>query len=96
MLSPFSEGNFKYSEEGRRPAVPKQNEKPMMGSKTTKNFVTQNAVENIMSVPKKPEKNMVDTRNGHVMPLEESGLQPKYRDRKVSSNNLEILKNVFS
>lgn len=68
--------------------MPKQNEKPMMGLKTTKNFVTQNAVENIMSVPKKPEKNMVDTRNGHVMPLEESGLQPKYRERKVSKTKI--------
>lgn len=85
----FSESNFKYPEENRRPPVPKQNEKPMMGLKTTKNFITQNAVENIMSVSKKPQKNMVDTRNGHVMPLEESGLEPKYRDRKVSRNDNE-------
>ena len=58
VLLSFEEGEFKYPDE-RRPAVPKQNEKPMMGLKTTKNFVTQNAVENIMSVPKKPQKNMV-------------------------------------
>ena len=35
-----------------RPAVPKHNEKPVMGMKTQKNFITSNAVENINSLPK--------------------------------------------
>merc|ERR1712243_124205 len=53
-----------------------------MGLKTTKDFITTNAVENIMSVPKKPEKNFVDTRGGDKQPLEPSGLEPRYIHKK--------------
>jgi len=74
---------FKYpDDESRRPAVPKQTDKPVMGLRTTKNFITQNAVENIMSVPKKPEKNFVDTRGGDKQALERSGMEPKYVHKK--------------
>lgn len=65
-------------EERRRPAVPRHAEKPVMGLKTNKNFITNNAVENIMSVPKKPAANFVDTRDGKKHELEPSGLVPKY------------------
>ena len=72
-------------EERKRPAVPKAKDSPpLMGIKTTKNFITTNAVENIMAVPKKPAKNFADTRHGDTFPLEESGLVPKYRNKKVS------------
>ena len=40
----------------RKPAVPSRHEKPLMGIKTSKNFVTANAVDNILSVPNKPLK----------------------------------------
>jgi len=53
-----------------------------MGIKSTKNFITTNAVENIMSVPKKPAANFVDTKKGDTQPLEISGLVPKYLKRK--------------
>lgn len=35
----------------RRQSVPKRNEKPVMGLKTTKDFLVANAVENILAVP---------------------------------------------
>ncbi|XP_072179137.1 enkurin-like [Diadema setosum] len=74
---------FKYPDEDtRRPAVPKREEKPLMGLKSNKNFVTTNAVENIMSVPKKPAANFVDTVNGATHPLTPSGLMPKYVKKK--------------
>ena len=53
-----------------------------MGLRSTKNFVTTNAVENIMSVPKKPEKKFVDTRIGSTHNLDPSGLTPKYVNKK--------------
>lgn len=74
---------FTYPDEARRrPAVPRRDDQPLMGLKTTKDFITTNAVENIMSVPKKPEKNFVDTRGGDKQPLDPSGLEPKYIHKK--------------
>ena len=78
------EKDFKYEDEDRKkPAVPKRDDQPIFGLKTNKNFITSNAVENIMSVPKKPEKNYVDTKKGDKNPLEPSGLEPKYIHKKV-------------
>jgi len=74
-------------EERKRPPVPRaQDAPPLMGMKTTKNFITTNAVENIMAVPKKPAANLADTRHGDIFPLEESGLVPKYRNKKDFGN----------
>ena len=70
--------------------MPAQQDKPIMGLKTTKDFITQNAVENIMSVPKKAEKNFVDTRGGNKQPLEPSGLEPVYVHRKVGNRMFKI------
>lgn len=80
----FTEQKFEYPDRDRsRPAVPKQTEKPLLGLKTTKDFIKQNAVENIMSVPKAPTKNYVDTRNGARHALQPSGLEPVHLRRKV-------------
>ena len=56
-----------------------------MGLKTTKNFIKNNAIENIMSVAAKPAKNMVDTKGGDKQPLPNSGLEPKYVHKKVTA-----------
>ena len=64
--------------------MPKHNEAPLMGISTNKNFITTNAVEMIMSVPGKPERNFVDTKKGDKQSLEPSGLHPKYVNKKVS------------
>lgn len=55
-----------------------------MGLKTTKNFITTNAVQNVTSVPKLPEKIYVDTKRGDKHSLEPSGLEPYYTNKKVS------------
>jgi len=74
---------FKYpDEETRKPLVPKKEDRPLMGLKSNKNFITTNAVENIMSVPKRPAANFVDTAKGSTHPLEPSGLVPKYLNKK--------------
>lgn len=54
-----------------------------MGLKTSKNFITTNAVQNITSVPRQPQKVYVDTRGGHKNLLEPSGLEPVYTNKKV-------------
>ncbi|XP_061185691.1 enkurin-like [Saccostrea echinata] len=74
---------FHYPDENRRrPPVPKVDDKPLMGLKTSKNFITTNAVQNITSVPKQPQKVYVDTRGGHKNLLEPSGLEPVYTNKK--------------
>ena len=65
-----------------------------MGLKTTKDFIKKNAVENIMSVAKKPAKAFADTRNGDTFPLNPSGLEPKYVHKKVSNIQIKQLEKV--
>lgn len=49
ILAALTEKQFKYPDSNsRRPAVPKKDEKPLMGLQSKKNFITSNAVENIM------------------------------------------------
>lgn len=71
---------FKYGdEETRRPPVPSKNDPaPLMGIRSNKNFVTENALENVTAIPKKPNKIYCDTRNGEKHLLEPSGLEPNY------------------
>lgn len=83
---------FKYpDEERKRPSVPKKQEQPLMGLKTNKNFITTNAVQNITSVPKKPEKIFVDTKKGDKNYLEPSGLEPVYIHKKDYGNKPQYL-----
>jgi hypothetical protein len=63
-----------------------------MGLRTTKNFITQNAVENIMAVPKKPQKVYVDTRRGDKHCLVPSGLEPVFLHKKDFGETPEYIK----
>jgi len=45
----YKVNEFKYKEQERKPTVPKKDEKPIMGLKSSKNFIISNAVENILS-----------------------------------------------
>merc|ERR1712070_855024 len=47
----------------RKPTVPTRSEKPVMGLVTSKNFITCNAVENILAVPKKTDVRQVSCMN---------------------------------
>jgi hypothetical protein len=59
------DSTFKYPDEAtRRPAVPRHNEQPQMGAKSSQNFITTNAVTNIMSVPRQPPSKFVDAPQG--------------------------------
>ena len=80
----FAEVEFHYTDEERkRPEVPKKEEQPLMGLKSTKDFITTNAVQNITSVPKRPEKIFVDTKKGDKNYLDPSGLEPVFVHKKV-------------
>lgn len=58
-------------------------DRPLLGVKTSKNYVSQNAIDAIMAVPRKPERNYVDTRRGDKFSLDTSGLAPIYVRKKV-------------
>lgn len=77
-----------YKHDGpKKPPVPDPfKDRPLLGIKTNKNFISQNAVDTIMTVPKKPENNLVDTRNGDKFPLYPSGLAPVYIKKKDFGN----------
>ena len=49
IRSPTMTSPLKNPEIDPKPAVPKKDEKPIMGLKTNKNFVVTNAVENILA-----------------------------------------------
>ena len=51
----------KFSRPGaKKVAVPKRDEKPIMGLVSDKNFIVSNAVENILAAPKLPVNNEKD------------------------------------
>jgi len=84
---------FHYpDEDSKRPLVPRKEDRPIMGIKTTKDFIKQNAVENIMSVAKKPAKIFVDTKKGDTQPLDPSGLEPRYVLKKDFGQTPEYIK----
>lgn len=68
---------FTYTDENaRKPKVPAREEKPVFGLVTTKNFVTANAIENILMEKKTPADKNVDW-----LKKEEYGKVPAYLDQ---------------
>ena len=57
----------------KKPAVPRRDEKPVMGLQTTKNFLVANAVENILAVPKK-----IDDEEPRYVLKRDYGKVPEY------------------
>ena len=53
-----------------------------MGKKTTRNFLTTNAIENITAIPKKPMQKYVDSPQGASHKLVGSGLLPEFIHKK--------------
>lgn len=64
--------DFKYNDT-RKSKVPDKRERPVMGIKTSKNFITANAVEAILQVPK-----VVDNGELNYMKKEDFGKIPSY------------------
>ena len=67
----------------RKPDVPTRSDVPLMGLHSNKDFVKTNVVETTMSEPRKPKPIYADTKRGHRQLLEDSGLVPKYIQKKV-------------
>ena len=59
-----------------KPPVPKRDEKPVMGLVSQKNFITANAVDNILAVPKKPLSKEVN-----YLKKQDYGKTPAYMSR---------------
>ncbi|KAK6492269.1 enkurin-like isoform X2 [Huso huso] len=81
----------KLCDDQKKPRVPLRTDHPVMGIQTKKNFIKTNAVEMIMSVPKKPQPNYVDTRRGDKQLLDTSGLVPKFTNKKDYGQTPEYL-----
>lgn len=66
----------------KKPSLPAKNEVPMCGMVTTKNFITENALEIITSLPKKVPQKYCDTRKGDKHLLLPSGFKPHFIQKK--------------
>ncbi|CAI9727695.1 Hypothetical predicted protein [Octopus vulgaris] len=66
----------------KKPSLPSKDNVPMCGMKTTKNFITENAIEIITSLPKKVTQKYCDTRNGDKHLLLPSGIKPLFIQKK--------------
>ncbi|XP_052451965.1 enkurin isoform X1 [Carassius gibelio] len=90
---PAFEKPFKYEDDElhSKPPVPARTDKPLMGLHSNKNFIKTNAVENIMTVPRKPQPVYAYTKKGDKQLLENSGLVPKYIKKKDYGQTPEYL-----
>ncbi|XP_060104047.1 enkurin-like [Heteronotia binoei] len=62
--------------------VPPRTEHPIMGIQSRKNFITANAAEAILQVPRKPARACIDMRKGDRFLIDDSGLVQKYLKKK--------------
>eukprot|EP00290_Baffinella_frigidus_P003101 CAMPEP_0180171402 /NCGR_PEP_ID=MMETSP0986-20121125/34395_1 /TAXON_ID=697907 /ORGANISM="non described non described, Strain CCMP2293" /LENGTH=237 /DNA_ID=CAMNT_0022123265 /DNA_START=248 /DNA_END=961 /DNA_ORIENTATION=+ len=76
VRNPAAVGVAMRSTEKMKPTVPRRDEKPVMGLISQKNYITANAVDNILAVPKKPQ-----SREVNYLAKQDYGLVPKYLDR---------------
>lgn len=72
-LPPQLASSFMRSDGSSKPLVPRREDKPVMGLRTSKNFITANAVEAILSVPQMPQNDGVD-----YISKEDYGKVPEY------------------
>lgn len=72
-LAKATKFSYPEQENERKPALPKRDEAPAMGLKTTKNFVISNALENILS-----ESTAKNTESAETLKHAEFGKVPQY------------------
>lgn len=77
-------GRFNRTGGRRKAAVPRRDERPVYGLKTSKNFVVSNAVENILAAPK-----MVDNGRLDYTKKEDYGRVPAYLNEVKAQINEE-------
>jgi 23S rRNA pseudoU1915 N3-methylase RlmH len=76
VSNPAQVGVAKRSAAMEKPGVPRRDEKPVMGLVSQKNYITANAVDNILAVPKKPASNEVN-----YLAKQDYGQVPQYLSR---------------
>ena len=69
----------------RKAPVPRAHDAPKMAVRSEKNFIQSNALDVVLTVPKRAERKFVDDRFGDTFSLDPSGLTPKYLMKKVPS-----------
>jgi hypothetical protein len=76
VRNPSAVGVAKRSTSKEKPTVPRRDEKPVMGLVSQKNYITANAVDNILAVPKKPVSTDVN-----YLQKQDYGQVPQYLSR---------------
>jgi len=77
----------------KKPSVPRANDNTYAKNQNqSKDFISNNAIENINSVARKPNASYVDTKMGHRNDLLSSGLVPNYTLKKDFGKIPEYLK----
>jgi archaellum component FlaC len=76
VRNPGALGVAKRSTAKEKPSVPRRDEKPVMGLVSQKNYITANAVDNILAVPKRPVSKEVN-----YLQKQDYGQVPAYLDR---------------
>jgi len=76
VRNPSAVGVAKRTTAKDKPTVPRRDEKPVMGLVSQKNYITANAVDNILAVPKKPISNEVN-----YLQKQDYGQVPMYLSR---------------
>ena len=67
----------------RKAPVPRAHDAPKMAVRSEKNFIQSNALDVVLTVPKRAERKFVDDRFGDTFSLDPSGWTPKYLMKKV-------------
>mmetsp|Transcript_54148 Transcript_54148/g.132377 ORF Transcript_54148/g.132377 Transcript_54148/m.132377 type:complete len:238 (-) Transcript_54148:320-1033(-) len=76
IRNPAAVGVTRRNTEHVKPTVPPRSDRPVMGLVSQKNYVTANAVDNILAVPKKPVSNEIN-----YLKKADYGQTPQYLDR---------------
>ncbi|KAJ8396790.1 hypothetical protein AAFF_G00013890 [Aldrovandia affinis] len=84
-IVPFSEDSLK------RMSISTRTDNSWMQTQSKKDFIKSNAIENILTPPRKPRASYAFTKNGDKQLLEPSGLVPKYVNKKDYGQTPEYL-----
>lgn len=84
--------DMRKSQKPKKPSVPRANSSSKRVEKSSKDFISSNAIENICSVARKPQASYVDTKMGHRNDLITSGLVPNHSLKKDFGKVPEYLK----
>lgn len=84
---------FMYTDDMKRVAVPKKDEKPIMGLVSDKNYIVANAVENILAAPKMPantDKDFLKKKNFGKVPVYIQKIKKEIEDEYQMVREMQI------